>query len=238
MAEEQVATNNNTEGIEIVNLLKNGQTARSRQEVRVNFSLDHNRKTSPSIEESIEKIWREKCSNNTRLYNASKFRIAGVQTMQPDVVELDIGITSYKDLMGTNCHAHGKKLVEYSKRNFNCKHAAFSDALGIGSLLLTSDQQFLFIRRAMWTGEEPGKIDRAGGHPEPDKLTGRSNSNKEAEYQHLDCERVRDEIFDSVLSEIVDEINLPSSTLSDPLLLGAVRSNERFGRPTLEFLVR
>lgn len=71
-----------------------------------------------------------------------------------------------------------------------------------------------------------GKIDRAGGHPEPDKVTGDSPH------------RYRDEIFDSVLDEIVSEINVPRESLDDPLLLGIVRSIDRHGRPSAEFVVK
>ena len=40
----------------------------------------------------------------------------------------------------------------------------------MGILLLTSDNHLLVIRRALWTGENPGMIDRPGGHPEPSKI--------------------------------------------------------------------
>lgn len=46
------------------------------------------------------------------------------------------------------------------------------------------------------------------------------------------------EIFDSTLLEIKDEINVPLSTLSDPLLLGIARNTTSAGRPSSEYYVR
>ena len=232
MSSETLSTRNGTEGIELVDLLVNKKPM-SRCEVIVNFSLDFNRKTSAAIEEKIEEIWEEKRKNNPRLFNGSKFRFAGVTTNSEAVV-FNIGISSYKELMATNCHQYGRELIDYSVKNFCSSNSYMADALGIGSLLSTSDDKFLFIKRAMWTGEDVGKIDRAGGHPEPEKVA----PDSQKQYTSLNSDAVRDEIFNSVLDEIVSEINLPLETLSDPLLLGTVRSMERLGRPTAEFLVK
>ena len=44
-----------------------------------------------------------------------------------------------------------------------------SNAIGVGAIAITKDGFVVLIRRALWTGEAPGKIDRPGGHPEPDE---------------------------------------------------------------------
>ena len=41
--------------------------------------------------------------------------------------------------------------------------------LGIGAITVTNDGYIVLMRRASWTGEGAGKIDRPGGHPEPDE---------------------------------------------------------------------
>ena len=41
--------------------------------------------------------------------------------------------------------------------------------LSIGAITITSDRYVVLMRRASWTGEGAGKIDRPGGHPEPDE---------------------------------------------------------------------
>ena len=44
-----------------------------------------------------------------------------------------------------------------------------SSAIGVGAITITKDGFVVLIRRALWTGEAAGKIDRPGGHPEPDE---------------------------------------------------------------------
>ena len=44
-----------------------------------------------------------------------------------------------------------------------------SSAIGVGAIAITKDGFVVLIRRALWTGEAAGKIDRPGGHPEPDE---------------------------------------------------------------------
>ena len=224
-----LATLNGTKGVELISFLNEKQKALSREEVCVQFSNEYNNISDPWIKENVDEIWAAQTKENQRIYNASKFRFAGV-TFPTDVdnVTLNIGLTSYKDLMATNCHSFGEKLKDYGLENYGNSSSCLSHALGVGSLLLTSNKQFLFMKRALWTGEDKGKLDRPGGHPEPDNVTGETKKS-------LD---VKNEIFDSVLHEIRDEINLSVDTLTEPLLLGVVQSLDRLGRPSAEFLVR
>lgn len=108
-------------------------------------------------------IWQEKCLENNRLYNRSKFRFAGVSCNQNQVI-LKIGLTSYKHLIGTNCHqVFGSQLVDLGVKHYSSRSVYLANPLGVGSLLITKDNKVLFLKRAMWTGEEKGKIDRPGG---------------------------------------------------------------------------
>merc|ERR1712116_37342 len=89
------------------------------------------------------------------------------------------------------------------------------------------------IWNELYEKNQSGKVDRPGGHPEPDNVPQLSQHADRPEHSN---NQIREEIFDSVLNEIRDEINLPRETLSDPLLIGFVRNLERFGRPTAEFV--
>ncbi|XP_046642173.1 uridine diphosphate glucose pyrophosphatase NUDT22-like isoform X2 [Daphnia pulicaria] len=214
MDEFTFKTQNGTEGIEIINL-SFSKIPIIRSQTQINFSSRFNNKSDNWIEKSIKLIWNEKCKNNDRLYNQSKFRFEG-----------------------TNCNPFGKELVVYGTQRFNSKRSCLADPLGVGSLLLTSDRKFLFLKRAMWTGEDKGKLDRPGGHPEPDNVSTSIQSWTEEECTAPENSlRIREEVFDSVKCEIRDEVNLPLESLKDPLLLGVVRSLERLGRPSAEFLV-
>lgn len=239
MAEQFFQTKNGSEGIEIVNLIYN-KIPISRNKTLINFSRDYDNKSDNWIEENIMLIWEEKCKQNSRLYNKSKFRWAGVAASHHEdyTVAINLGLTTYKDLMGTNCHPFGKELIPYGIKTFQNGRACLADVLGIGALLLTTDKKFVFLKRALWTGEDQGKLDRPGGHPEPDNVSNTMKTWTEEECSKAEnLIRIRDEIFDSVLHEIRDEVNLPIDSLQDPLLMGVGRSLERLGRPSAEFLV-
>ena len=220
MAEFDLKTKNGTEGIEIINL-SNGKIPIQRKQTEINFSRRFDNNSDSWIEKSIKLIWNEKCKNNDRLYNQSKFRFEGIRKIDDNQVVINLGLTTYMELIGTNCNPFGKELVVYGTQSFNSKRSCLADPLGVGSLLLTSDSKFLFLKRAMWTGEDKGKLDRPGGHPEPDNVSTNIRTWTEEEC-HLTKNRlrIREEIFDSVKCEIRDEINLPLESLKDPLLLG------------------
>lgn len=60
----------------------------------------------------------------------------------------------------------------------------------------------------------------------------------EIDVETLSPQAIITEIFDSTLREIVDEVNIPLDTLSDPLLIGIARNTTSAGRPSSEYLVR
>ncbi len=237
MAGITLKTRNGTEGIEIINLSQNDRPL-LRMQTLIEFSRKFNNKTDNWIKDTVKLIWDEKCQKNSRLYNQSKFRFAGLIKKDDGQVVLNLGITTYMELIGTNCHSFGKELLAYGEKHCECNRSYLADPLGVGSLLLTADGKFVFLKRALWTGEDKGKIDRPGGHPEPDSVSKSIETWTEEECSKTEnLLKVREEVFDSVKKEIRDEINLPIETLEDPLLLGIVRSIERLGRPSGEFLV-
>ncbi|XP_037072217.1 uridine diphosphate glucose pyrophosphatase NUDT22-like [Pollicipes pollicipes] len=124
------------------------------------------RKTNPAQEQAIDSQWRRQCRQNPRLFNGSKFRYAGLRwTGAP---QLQLGLTSYREHIGTNCRAGQRLLQEAGAAVHGDRQAFLADPLGVGALLLTADNRLAFVRRALWTGEYPGRLDRPGGHAEPD----------------------------------------------------------------------
>ena len=49
---------------------------------------------------------------------------------------------------------------------------------------------------------------------------------------------VRNELLDSTMHEIRDEINIPESELGEPVLIGIAKNNTSSGRPSAEFFVK
>lgn len=237
MDERAFRTRNGTEGVEIIDLVFS-EIPLLKNQIQINFSKIFSNKYDKWIEKSIELIWDEKCQANDRLYNKSKFRFDSVTIDDDQQVVINLGLTTYMELIGTNCHPFGKELAVYGIEHFKNSRSCLADPLGVGCLLLTADDKFIFLKRAMWTGEDKGKLDRPGGHPEPDNVSPAIKYWTEEQCQNPEnVHRIREEIFDSVKHEVRDEVNLPIETLKDPELLGVIRSLERLGRPSAEFLV-
>ena len=141
-----------------------------RNDFRVDFDeSQYNRKKSanPEFESEIDRIWNEKKKVGNRIYNASKFRFSGFATPKTagGEIELRIGLTDYKDLLGTHYGA-----VEPEEG------ANVSNAVGVGAITVTNDGFVVLMQRSQWTGEQAGKVDRPGGHPEPDAVKTRTVS--------------------------------------------------------------
>ncbi|XP_063873202.1 uridine diphosphate glucose pyrophosphatase NUDT22-like [Scylla paramamosain] len=195
------------------------------------------RKTSKHIEDEIDAIWKSKCAKNDRLYNASKFRLAGCEMKQDNLV-LHLGLTCYKDLCGTNLSENFSLLQAKGTKDFSNKQAYMSDVLGVGLLAITSDACLVVTRRAQWTGEYPGALDRPGGHPEPSHIFLPDGSLK-PDYSHLKTEEtVLQEVWGSAKQEAVDELGISEANIGEVSLMGVTLNTEAGGRPSLEFYAK
>lgn len=147
----------------------------SKRHVLASWSDQYSKKIHPSIDPHIEEIWIQRKKENPHLYNASKFRLSDVKVQHSwdgklPRVHFLLGNTTYKEFIGTNCSPYANEISQ------NCDMAASSlsiqeymaDPLGVGSLLETSDNKFVFMKRSQTCGEAQGMIDRPGGHPEPE----------------------------------------------------------------------
>ncbi|KAK7079522.1 Nudix (nucleoside diphosphate linked moiety X)-type motif 22 [Halocaridina rubra] len=203
-----------------------------RHDLAANFDpIIFSRETNQDIEKQINDIWSEKCTLNPRLYNGTKFRYNGGEVIGKKYV-LNVGLTSYKDLCGTNLSKNFKKILELGRNKADNSQAFMSDPIGVGVLLITDDGYGVVTRRAAWTGEFPGLLDRPGGHPEPE---GKLKPN----FGQTDInEIVMEEIWTSAAQEAEDELGIDKSKLEDMRFLGISINNESGGRPSLEFFAR
>ena len=140
-----------------------------RDKLRVVLSADFNRKTLPAPHEKhVSQIWDLRVKMNPKLYNGTKFRIDSVKTNEEEgTVIFNLGISDYKDFIGTNWSPDAKKYRSYGQRDFDNTQAYLSDALGVGSLVRTADNHVVLLRRSEHCGEAVGLLDIPGGHPEP-----------------------------------------------------------------------
>ena len=151
--------------------------------VTVLLSHDYDRKpSSEQFEAEIETTWAFRKEKSPFLFNGSKFRLHGVSHEEGKPVTLHLGQTCYRDYVCTNMNnGHWGFLSDYGKREYANEHACFSDALGVGSIVETSDNKLVFIRRSHQVYEDPGHLDTPGGHAEPNVSCETHN----AWYTHL-----------------------------------------------------
>ena len=82
----------------------------------------------------IDKIWEEKTASNSRIYNASKFRLAEIRlgdanpAANPETINkfvLEVGITYYKELLGTHyCPENGQLMREAVQQGLGNKESS------------------------------------------------------------------------------------------------------------------
>lgn len=139
----------------------------ARSNLKVNLADTYNRRSLPSSHEhNINEIWNARVRQNATLWNGTKFRLDSVVD-DAESATFNLGITSYKDFIGTNWSPDAELYRRLGTTDFDNTQAYMSDALGVGSLLETADDQVVFLKRSENCAEAPGLWDIPGGHPEP-----------------------------------------------------------------------
>ncbi|XP_037373566.1 uridine diphosphate glucose pyrophosphatase NUDT22 isoform X2 [Talpa occidentalis] len=223
---------------EVSLLLQCPQGGLPEERVRAELSPAYDRRPLPGGDKAIAALWESRLQAQPWLFDAPKFRLHSAiltPTGSPGPqLLLRLGLTSYRDFLGTNWASSAAWLRQQGAADWGDKQAYLADPLGVGAALVTADDFLVFLRRSQQVAEAPGLVDVPGGHPEPQALCpGDSPLHKD-----LPGELVVHELFSSVLQEICDEVNLPLLTLSQPLLLGIARNETSAGRASAEFYVR
>lgn len=204
--------------------------------VQVEISVKYNRQILPEYEPQIAAVWNACQLEKPWLFNGAKFRVHSV-VMERGVLTFHMGLTCYRDFIATNWSSRAPELQRRGLSDCGESQAYLAEPLGVGAMLHTSDDYFVFLRRSLEVGEAPGLIDIPGGHPEP-KAVAPDIPEEAIRLEDLSDELVVQELFSSVLGEIRDEVNIPLPVLSRPVLLGIARNNTSAGRASAEFYVR
>ncbi|XP_036404587.1 uridine diphosphate glucose pyrophosphatase NUDT22-like [Megalops cyprinoides] len=152
------------------------------------------------------------------------------------LLTLQLGLTCYKDFLGTNWSRRVGALMARGEAEFGDTQALLAQPLGVGGVLRTSDGLIVLLRRSQKVAEAPGLLDIPGGHPEP-KAVCQGVSEDCIRVEQLAERAVVRELFSSVSAEIRDEVNIPLSSLSEPVLLGIALNHTSAGRPSAEFYI-
>ena len=141
-----------------------------------------------------------------------------------------VGLTDYKDHMGTNLSADVDKYVGVGDSRFDM----MSQCIGVGAWVITTDNKVVLVESAAWKGEQACKIDRPGGHAEPDESLKLLPEDKRSN-ENISNELVRRELFECIQKEVRDEVNISLDHQNKPELLGVIYNLEKGGRLALEF---
>lgn len=228
------------------------------------LSERYNRQTDPELENHIDKLWTERVSKAPWIFNGAKFRLhsfllnshktyhdsqerkndsavtAHSEKEEGCVLLLRLGLTSYKEYLGTNWSGQTEELCRRGKVEFGDSLCLLAQPLGVGAVLCTVDEQIVFIRRSQRVAEAGGLLDIPGGHPEPKIVCenlGVSICEEKIDVATLSPNAVVTELFSSVCAEIRDEINIPLTFLGEPLLMGIALNHTSAGRPSAEFYI-
>ena len=191
--------------------------------------------TSPTVQQSISEVWNARKANNTTLFNGTKFRLGELAATTTTDLHLSLSVTDYASYLGTNWNKSLQPSV------LQRKHMA--DTLGVGAVVVTSDQYIIFIKRSEHVGEFPNCLDVPGGHPEPSRVTGCHGAAWEYTEEKdvaltdalISSTDLVSEFFDSIVSEVYEEINIPKNQLNDNRLLMIMRQTEPHGKPSAVF---
>lgn len=83
------------------------------------------------------------------------------------LLTLRLGLTCYKDYLGTNWSGGVSELRQHGEVQFGDPLALLAQPLGVGGVVCTDDGQVVLIRRSQRVAEAGGLLDIPGGHPEP-----------------------------------------------------------------------
>ncbi|KAM8910711.1 uridine diphosphate glucose pyrophosphatase NUDT22 isoform 2-T6 [Spinachia spinachia] len=156
------------------------------------------------------------------------------------LLTLRLGLTCYKDYLGTNWSRRAAELRQRGEVEFGDPLALLAQPLGVGGVLCTDDGQVVLIRRSQRVAEAGGLLDIPGGHPEPKAVCerlGRRVREEQIGVHMMQRRPVVSELFSSVCGEIRDEVNVPLSSLGAPVLMGVALNHTSAGRPSAEFYV-
>ncbi|GMN24388.1 hypothetical protein TIFTF001_000547 [Ficus carica] len=117
-----------------------------------------------------------------------------------------------------------------------CQHT--SSPLGNGAIIETLDRKILVLKRSNNVGEFPGHFVFPGGHPEPEEngIAFHQHGKNSIDYDVIN-KKVSQEMFDSIIREVVEETGVPATSLSEPVFIGVSR-RELNVRPAAFFFIK
>lgn len=117
--------------------------------------------------DSLHNSPQESLNEINRCQNQKKGLEKPVDEVSEPLLTLRLGLTCYKDYLGTNWSNRASELCQLGETEFEDPWALLAQPLGVGAVLCTCDRQVVLIRRSHRVAEAGGLLDIPGGHPEP-----------------------------------------------------------------------
>ncbi|GAU14603.1 hypothetical protein TSUD_96670 [Trifolium subterraneum] len=172
--------------------------------------------------------------NTISQYGGQVLQTGGESDNEPHVC-LQLGLTDYRTFVGTNLSPLWERfLVPSEDDSVLCQHT--SSPLGNGAVVETIDNKILVLQRSNNVGEFPGYFVFPGGHPEPQEIGITSHQYVNELTESINA-KVSQEMFDSIVREVVEEIGVPAPSLSIPTFIGISRRDLNV-RPAAFFFIK
>ncbi|OQS01480.1 hypothetical protein ACHHYP_00694 [Achlya hypogyna] len=196
----------------VESFLASGPLAQHQVVIELTPASNRLKHPSEALEQAMDALWQEKVTAQPQIFDGAKFRLA-TSELAAGHLRLSWGLTSYKEYIGT---CSRPDIVAQLHRDGGTLH--LSRKVGVAAALVTADNKVVLLQRSSAVGAYPNMADVPGGHPEPSNI-GLAFGSEYLPSDELNARCVA-ELFDSITAEVEEEVNVPRSALSPPLLLG------------------
>lgn len=121
----------------------------------------------PVAEQAVQNLTHSHRAEGDQSESADKCSDRLAKDEQSCVLTLQLGLTCYKDYLGTNWSREAGRLQSHGQNECADPQAFLAQPLGVGAVMATADGDVVLLRRSQKVAEAAGLIDIPGGHPEP-----------------------------------------------------------------------
>ncbi len=195
-----------------------------------------------------------RCENSPyhdRFCAASKFRFAGGTCTKEGKATLKIGLSDMKGFKTTNLGTGADALAHKGKEQ-GAPRKYMADPLDATIIVESTDGFVPLLKRPAHATHAPGQVDTPSGAPEPSAsgiplssvvvVGGPAKARRPGQRSSVDASSIGPEIvqslFDSALTEVTEELNLPTDLVVSQKFLGVVRGAKTEGMLTAVFWVK
>ena len=182
---------------------------------------------------------------------ASKFRFAGGTCTKDGKATLKIGLSDMKGFKTTNLGTNAAVLGQKGKES-GAPRKYLADPIDATVIVESTDGFVPLLKRPGHANHAPGQVDTPSGSPEPSAsgiplssvvvVGGPTKARRPGQRSSIDAASIGPEIvqslFDAALTEVQDELNLPSDLVGSQKFLGMVRGAKVEGMLTAVFWVK